>query len=55
MKPNDNLMKLWGIFLALGVVVFVLQIIHISLQLKNKSYKGESIENQEKEILKKII
>ena len=53
MPINNTILKLWGAFLVLGIIVFVLQIVHISLQLKNKTYKG--LEAQEKDILKKII
>lgn len=53
MKVNGTILKLWGVFLVLGIIVFILQICHISLQLKNKTYK--SLEAQEKDILKKIV
>jgi hypothetical protein len=53
MQPNASILKLWTAFLVLGIIVFVLQIYHISLQLKNKSYL-QNIEGQEKDILKKL-
>lgn len=53
MPINNTMMKLWGAFLVLGIIVFILQIYHISLQLKNKSYL-QTLEGQEKDILKKI-
>jgi hypothetical protein len=41
MQANERILKLWGIFLILGIVLFILQIYHTTTQLK-KNYNGNT-------------
>ena len=37
MKPNRYILGLWGTFLVLGIILFVMQIYLARIEIKNKS------------------
>ena len=37
MKPNKYIFALWGTFLVLGIVLFVMQIYLARIEMKNKA------------------
>lgn len=37
MKPNGYILGLWGTFLVLGIILFVMQIYLARIEIKNKS------------------
>ncbi len=41
MQPNRKIIYLWGTFLVLGIILMILQLYHVSLQLKDR----ESLKN----------
>lgn len=48
MKPNKHILYLWGIFLVLGIVLFVMQIYLARIEIQTKKQVDKLIDTESK-------
>jgi hypothetical protein len=48
MRPNKHILYLWGIFLVLGIVLFVMQIYLARIEIQTKNQVDKLIDTENK-------